>query len=388
MKRLTINGQELKVQISPTFLQNSACPLYLKLHYVDRIDERFVRIAAERGKAAHAAIAELIKYCMDNRMAVQDIEDEMLREALQRNLSPQIMTEISEVYSWLRLWRERFKLPKNIHGVEERVAIDDEYDECDWKEASYRGIVDLQQVTGTHAIVTDWKSQPHILAQSELDVFEQGTFYCWLMWKMYPHLETFTFRLWYLRYGFYAETHRTQEDLAAFENALIIRENVLMQIDNWEPLPGAHCQYCDFIHLCPIAQDLSPSNPEIITQEQATLAGQQLTVLEVKVKALKDGLKKYVNKNDNVRLAAGFEWGYKHSSGVEWKADEVENALRERDRDLSEVANVGVKQMKKLIKALQTEDPALAQILKDLAKPKHKTEFKGFKSGAGDSDDE
>mgnify|MGYP001293325702 FL=1 len=387
MRRLVINGQELKIQNSPTFLANSACPLNLKLHYVDKIDERYVRVAAERGKTAHGAIADLTKHCLDEKMLVQDLEDGMLTDALQRHISPRILSETTAIYSWLRLWRERFKLPKNIHGIEERVALDDDFDECDWKEASYRGIIDLQQVTDTHAVITDWKSQFHILSQAELDAHEQGTMYCWLMWKQYPHLRTFTFRIWYLRYGFYHETTRTEEDLEVFEKTLMIREKALAALDNWDPVPGPHCQYCDFIHLCPIAQDLSPGNPEIITQEQATLAAQRLVVLDVVTKGLKEGLKNYVDKNDSIRLGDKFQYGYRHSSSLKWKAADVEQALRDYDRDLSEVANVDVKAMKKLIKTLTREEPALAERLEDLAETKHRTEFRGYKPGAEDDEE-
>lgn len=388
MKRLVVNGKELKVQISPTFLANSACPFYLKCHYVDQVDDRYVRVAAERGKTVHGAIAELLKHCMDEEIEVQDLEDELLADALQRHLAPMIHSETALIHSWLKLWRERFRLPKNIHGVEERLALDEDYDECEWKEASYRGIVDLQQVSDDHAIITDWKSQMHILNQGELDAHEQGTMYCWLMQKQYPHLKTFTFRIWYLRYGFYKETTRTEADLEAFEQALVIRENKLLELDNWDPVPGAHCQYCDYIHRCPIAQDLSPSNPEVITQEQATLAAQRLVVLDVVVKGLKSGLKRYVDGNDNVRLGANYVFGYRHSSSPKWDAEAVEQVLLDHDRNLSEVANVDVRLMKKLLKALNKEDPALAEQLEELAETKHRSEFKGYKSTAADEVDD
>lgn len=387
MRRLVLNGKELKIQISPSFLVKSACALNLKLHYVDRIDERYVRVAAERGKTVHGAVADLTKHCLDEKMQVADLEDGMLTDALQKHISPRILSETTVIYSWLRLWRNRFTLPKNIHGIEERIALDDDFDECDWKEASYRGIVDLQQVTGSHAIITDWKSQFHILAQNELDTHEQGTMYCWMMWKQYPHLREFTFRIWYLRYGFCHETTRTEEDLEVFEKTLMIREKALASLDNWDPVPGPHCQYCDFTHLCPIAQDLSPANPAIITQEQATLAAQRLVVLDVVTKGLKEGLKNYVDKNDSIRLGDKFQYGYRHSESLKWKAADVEEVLREHDRDLSEVANVDVKAMKKLIKALTREDPALAERLEDLAETKHRSEFRGFKTDA-DEDEE
>lgn len=394
MKILKINGHELKLKLSPSFIQNAACPLYLKLHYVDRVDERWVRVEAERGKTCHDAIAELVKYCMDESMEIADITDVMLREAIQKHLPHRILSEAGLILEWLILWRNRFQLPDNVHGVEEKIAIDDEYDECAWDEASYRGILDLNQVKGDYAIITDWKSQPHIVPDSELekplgsDIAEQVSFYCWLAWKLYPFLKRFSVRIWYLRYGFYQEASRSIEDLELFEQTLILKERKIAEIDNWDPIPGKHCQYCDFIHMCPIGQDLSPSNPEIITQDQAVLAAQRVTVMEALVKDIKPKLKAYVNSNDNIVIGDNWVYGYQHKTSTAVDAKDAEEVLRDHNRDLSEIAKVDVKKFKKLLKTAGKEDPQLEGALEDIVKEKHKTEFRGYRKGeTGDDDD-
>jgi hypothetical protein len=387
VKIIKVMGSELKLRLSPSFIQNAACPAYLKFRYVDKVSERWVRVEAERGKAAHDAIAALIEYCMAQEIEVADLEDEMLREALQKHLSHRILSEAGLVFEWLRLWRDRFKLPNNIHGVEEKIAIDEEYDECLWEDASYRGILDLNQITNEHCIITDWKSQPHIVPESELDkpigsdIAEQMTHYAWLAWKMYPYLKTFTVRIWYLRYGFYHETNRSIEDLILYEHALLVKERKIAEIDNWDPIPGKHCQYCDYIHMCPIALDLSPSNPEIITQEQAVLGAQRVTVMEALVKDIKGKLKLYVNNNDNIVIGDNWIYGYNHKVSTSWDAADAEEVLTDHHRKLADVANVDVKKMKKLIKEAARTDPQLEGALEDIAKPKHKTEFQGYRKG-------
>lgn len=388
MKLIKVMGSELKLRLSPTFIQNAACPAFLKFHYVDRINDKFVRVEGERGKAAHGAIADLITYCMEHKKPIIEIEDGMIREAIQKHLDHRILGQTGLVFQWVRLWRDRFKLPNNIHGIEDRVALDDEYEECTWDEASYRGIIDLNQISGTHCIVTDWKSQPHIVAQSELDqalgsdIAEQLTMYCWLAWKMYPHLETFSARIWYLRYGFYMETSRSIEDLELFEHALIIKERKIAEIDNWGPQPGQHCQYCDYIHVCPIALDLSPGNSEVITQEQAVIAAQRVTVMEALTKTLKDKLKGYVNHNDDVAIGDNWIFGYHHRESISWKVKEVDDVLRDHNRDLHEVANIDVRKMKKLMKQAAKDEPQLEAALQDIQQAKHKTEFKGHRKGS------
>lgn len=392
MKIITVQGAELKLRISPSFLQNAACPAYMKYHYVDKIDERFIRVAAERGKAAHGAVADLIQHAQNEEIDTSDIPEDLVREAVQKHTPHSIMSELGLVYQWVKLWCERFKMPNNIHGIEDRIALNDEFDECDWDQASYRGILDLNQISGTHCIVTDWKSQPHIVAQSEIDVTignaiaEQMTMYCWLAWKMYPHLKTFSVRIWYLRYGFYMETGRNVEQLAEYENVLMIKEKKIAEMDNWNPIPGRHCQYCDFIHLCPIAKDLSPSNPEIITQEQATLAAQRITVMEALTKDLKGKLKVYVNHNDEVRIGENWRFGYAKRESVTWDPVEAAGVLEDHDHELSEVANVDVKKMKKLMKSAAHENVVLEGQLQDIQKPKHSTEFKGYQPGSSEEE--
>ena len=293
MKKLTILGQELNVKLSPSFIKNAACPFYLKCNYVDRVENRYIRVAAERGKAAHEAIYELLLGCVERELPPAELPDGLIRDAVQKHTPHTILSEVGNIFAWVRLWAERFRLPAHVIGLEEKIGLDDDYNEAAFADSSYRGIVDLLQIKQEHAIVTDWKSQPHIMNQAELDENEQLTFYCWLVWKLYPEVEKFTARIWYLRYGFYGETVRTEEDLDAFEHTLIIKERKISEIANWDPIPGSHCQYCDYILQCPIALDLSPDNTEIISQKQAVIAAMKLTVIKKLTDQLTTGLKRY-----------------------------------------------------------------------------------------------
>lgn len=379
MKKLVVLGQELKLKWSPSFEVKAACPFYLKANYIDRVTDRYLRIPAERGKASHAVVDEILNYCVDNDIVPKDIPDDTVRESLERHASHHIYHEIANVFTWCRLWKQRFKLPAEVIGIEEKVGIDEDFDECDFSDASYRGIIDLLQIKDDHAVITDWKSQPNILSQTDLDEHQQGTFYCWLISKMYPDVETFTFKIWYLRYGFQMSTTRTIEDLEIFEQALMIKEKKIMEIDNWDPIPGPQCQYCDVIHRCPIALDLSPDQPAIISQEQAVIAAQKITVMETLMKELKAGLKDYVKANDDILIGDNWIYGFKHIESDRWDIAKVANLLEEYDHDLSDYANLDTKKIKKLIKLASREDHALERALRDLTETKNSTKFQGYK---------
>jgi len=379
MKKLVVLGKTLDVKLSHSFIQNAACPFYLKCNYVDKLQEKYIRVAAERGKAIHEALATLLQGCVDKGIQPSDLHDTLIREVVQNHTPSHIMSEVGLILSWAMMWRDKFKLPAHVEGIEEKIGLDDEYDECEFATASYRGILDLWQLKDGHALITDWKSQNHIMSQTELDQHEQMTFYCWLLWKLYPDdIEKFTCRIWYLRYNFFMDTVRTEQDLIEFENALIIKERKITEITSWDPIPGKHCGYCDYILHCPIAKDLSPENQAIITQEQAIIAAQKLTVIEALKGELTNNLKEYVKANDEVMIGDNWVYGYSHSQSDKWSAEKLAPILKKHGHDVSELANADTKKVKKLLKQATKENPALAADIEKIREEKHTTKFQGY----------
>jgi len=382
MKQIVVLGETLDIKMSHSFANSAACPLYLKLHYLDKLDERFVRVAAERGKGLHSAISSLITICVEREIQPCDLDTDELVDAVTTHTPQNVVSEMALILEWVKLWASKWKISENYFGHEEMLAIDDEFDECEFSDGSYRGILDVIDIEDTHCVVTDWKSQPHIIAKGELDdplgygVPEQLTGYAWLASKLYPYLETFTVRIFYNRYGFYHESPRTLDDVARYEENLLMKEQKISEIDSWDPIPGKQCQYCDFIHMCPLAQDTS--NDQIISQAQAVSAGQRVQVMDNLSKALKEKLKDYINANDNVRIGEGYGYGFSKKTSKQWTTEMVEDAMEEHDRKLSEVANVDSRKIQKVIKEASRENPDLAELLHEAEKPKHYTRFEGY----------
>lgn len=381
MKTLRILGEDLKVKISPSFLQNAQCPAYLRFNYIDRPDEKYIRLAAERGSAIHEALADLLRECIEEGIQPSDLDDKSIRDAVEKHIPHYLMSEIPLVLEWAREWRNKFEIPSFSHlGVEEKIGLDDEFDMCDFHDASYRGVLDFYRIDwkNKRVVITDWKSQPNILSSEDLDRHFQLTFYAWLLWKLHPELNHFECRIWYLRYGFYAETVRTEDDLIAFEDELYLRERTILKIDSWDPIPGKQCQYCDYIRHCPIASDLSPTQPNVISQEQAILAAQRLTVMEHLSKDIKAKLKTYVDNNDDVRLGDNYVVGYKHVESSRWNPRKVADVLLGFDRNPGDYMSTSVTEMKKIIKQAKREDPEFARALDDVKEVKHSTRFEGY----------
>ena len=377
MKLLRLLGDEVKLRLSPTFCDKANCPLFLKLHYVDRVGEKFVRIEADRGSVVHAAVADLVRHCHEKGIQPREIEGSMISKTLQEHATPSVMSELNLMLSWLHSWAENFELSENYFGHEEMLALDEEFDECEWENGSYRGILDLIETDDERCDVTDWKSQPHILSQTDLDAHEQMTHYLWLAWKAYPHFTKFRARIWYLRYGFGMYTERSIEDLVSFEQALMIKERKILETETWDPIPGKHCQYCDYVHLCPFGESEVVEEGEIITQEQAVHAAAQITVGDEREKRLKAKHKEYVKSDDDVNVGKDWVYGYHASSSFAFDAVELEEVLDEYEISLSDYVNVDMKKLKKLLKASAYDNPSLEVALQGIKREKHSTRFIG-----------
>jgi len=382
MKKLVVLGQELNLKVSPSFLQKAACPFCLKCAYIDKVEDRYIRVNTLRGSASHEAIADLTRIAVDDEVPFADLSDDQVADAVQKNTPHEIVAELGRVLAWVKLWRDRFVRTRHFVGHEERMAINDDYEECSWDDASYRGIIDYLEINpGNHAVITDYKTSAHILSQGELDQHDQLTFYAWLIRKFYPHVKSFTCRIWYLAYGFYAETTRTVEQLEAYEQRMDLQVRKVMDIQEWIPLPGEQCGVCDYVHICPITKDLSGPPKYIITQQQAELAAGRLKVFEALISGLRKSLAGYVKANDAVRLSGDFVYGYRASPVNKWDVAKLEQLLRAEGISIAEVVNVDAKRMKKFLRTLEADNPEFVEQLREEAlEVTAKTQFKGYKS--------
>lgn len=311
-----ILGETLAQPLSPTFLERAACPLCLRWSYLDKSVPRQPRLSTLRGAVAHVAIAILTEQCLKAAILPSELTDTQLRNAIVVSAPHEVFGELGRIFEWLTLWRARFPLqPQHLVGYEERMAIDEAFGEVVWSKAAYRGIVDVIHIIGRTAIVTDYKGKPNVLSPTALADDEQGWFYTWLVSKFYPQVNEFVFRIWYLRYGFYAETRRNRRELAAFEQRLQMKQDKIAGIECWEPIAGQHCGVCDFVACCPLANDDAELPIQIRTKEEAVRVAGELRVKEEWIKEARTQLKSYVEHNDDVVLS-GYAYGFRSPSAA------------------------------------------------------------------------
>lgn len=378
MKKIRVLDEFLDIKVSHTFMQTAVCPYALWCTYVARKKPGAPKVAAIKGGAAHEAIADLTSIAIGSKLPVKDLTDEQVERAVRHRTPQIIMDHIPEVLRVVTLWRDAFRISRHVYGYEEKISLGENYEEAPWSEAWYRGIVDILEINGTHATIIDYKNQKNILSQGDLDEHEQLTFYAWLISKLYTYVESFTCRIWYLQYGKYGETHRTREELEEFERGLMLRIDKVCDIESWDPNPGSACHYCDYKHLCPVAQDLSPENNEVISFEQATKAADEILVMESRIAELKPKLKAWVQSNDEIRMAGDIVYGFKSSTSSSWNAEAVHDTLLGYGHKMSEVANVDSRKMQSFLKKCRDEN--LRAELEDIEEEKTSTRFSAYKA--------
>ena len=126
MRILRVLDKELKVKISPSWLDKAACPAALNYEYIEKLEREF-SIPGERGSAAHAAIADLTDICIKEGIQPKELEHELVMKAVSDNTDHRLFDELPNIMEWVIKWSERYRLSKHIVGHEERMAIDELY---------------------------------------------------------------------------------------------------------------------------------------------------------------------------------------------------------------------------------------------------------------------
>jgi len=392
VEKLVILGDELPLKISPNFLKQAACPRNLKLMYINKEVNRYVRANTVRGAAAHEAIAEVTRLALTTNRKLVDFSNDEIRDIVAKNTPSLAYAEIGNIYKWVLLWRDRFFITNHIVGHEEKMAIDEKFQECSWDKATYRGIVDYIDIDEDEGLIIDYKSQANILSESDLTNHEQLSFYCWLVNKFYPHVNHFRARIWYLQYGFYAETERTSADLAVFEQQMFLRIQAIRKIENWDPVPGEHCNFCDYIHLCPYATEEEILPTKVLSDTQALRLARGVRVKEEWVSKAKKQLKAFVDGNNDVELlgtnGSRYVFGYRMAPSYKYDFSIVKEVLVSAGIPLSDALRVDARDMKRIEKGLIRNNPLLADRLEEAKTRTGKTMFKGYIPKPGDDQEE
>jgi len=384
---------------SPSRLDTASCPYSFYKQYIDphRSPKHPENLPQARGAAVHEVFEVLTRGFADFKF---DFSHQEIRDLVAKavNNHPVAYQEASAIegmaYNYLR------KPPRPLVSdaeVEFRMAVkmtDEGFEDCSYDDpdAFARGRADIMMISDdlTEALVYDHKTQPNI---EEADTFQLG-FYAWVIAKTHPSLKRIKTILHFARYGYYSEPYVwTEEDLAAIENEILTRIQIIETKETWEAISHKNCQYCPFAKECPLLMELMEfddagnlSTKKHLTlhrggEHQAPKFAGYINLLEELLKGLKDDLKAHVAMNGPVAIP-GKVYDFSATEGVDW--DKVNKALKNKAYDVFEKYDIDPKMFMGFSQTFSksiwmAENESLVKELGELFPRKVSTEFRGRK---------
>ena len=355
-------------------IEKASCPFSFKNKYVDRVKGRDHE-SSQFGKSFHDIVADVIRAQVSEKSYELFGQEGLIRRHMPLSIGHmmQSMVEIFETF------RKRFYINREtIVGVEESLAIDEFGNEARWDDAWLRGIVDVIEIDGDTLTITDHKTQWNILNDEDMRKNEQLTMYCYLAHKHYPQLTKFRVQIYFARYGTYRRSERTMEDLEKFEAITRERISQVEAIEEFVPIPGRWCMYCECMNDCPLAkyEPKSTTIPEVITADQVVEMARLLNVREEQIKRLRAALQMYCSEHGSIEYSDKQRYGYVPTESETWNPAELKKVLDEHGQDITEHVNISVRSVRKLINQAQRLHPDLADAVEGIAKTVKKTTFK------------
>ncbi len=358
-------------------LNMARCRMAFKKKYIDELPE-IKGPNTEFGSITHRVFEKIM------RARVEE-EEYDVREIIESCSTDGVTGRSGELYDIVEKFVNYFRVdPTKVAGIEEKLAVDADGNPMDFHDdgAYFRGIIDLLEIEGDRATITDYKTQFNILNQEDMDKNVQLSRYCWLVSKHFPQIKEFTVRIYFARYGATRTSERTLEDIekTGVEIDLSIKE--VEKTEVFGAIPSDVCLYCGYSESCPFvtgAVDYDPGDV-IIDETDAQEVASHLVAMKARIKKLDKSLRDYCAENGKVVVSDDYSYGFVDKKASSFDPQRVLDVIMaERPEDVLEVVSVPVTRVDKYIKKMRKEDPEIASSLEALREYTIKTDFKGFK---------
>lgn len=290
---------------SHTQLEEFRCPLRWKRRRIDREPEP-VSDALLKGRLAHDVVAAYLRHLLEHRLetdvtAIDEIAKRSFFEPTQPHGLP--FSEFQEILRMAKAFAGRF-----VFDYRTTVEIEQPWALELGDNAYFWVILDLLQIDGVRAIITDFKTDWHVRAQTDLEHDSQLHTYCWAVHREFPHITEFTVRLDFLRHGVVREAEFNLEVVDEADTMIRASVAAIQREKLFQPNPGKHCGFCPYVASCEYPGSV-PNLTVIATPEQARAIAAKVIVLEEQVKRLKNALKDWSTHWGPVE-AEGIVFGY------------------------------------------------------------------------------
>lgn len=255
--------------------------------------------ALDLGIASHTAIARYVAHCHREGLRADPDAVDPIADALELDRGrPLPEAHRKDARELLRDFASSYVFELVRPQVELQLAFDAGWASVPWfdKSTRWRSVLDLiERVEKGRIRITDWKTGHYVPTATELEASDQLKCYAWAAAKKWPTVDEFEVALYYTRQRWeHGPFEFTRQELESFGADLERRMARADAEKKFDPVPGDHCQRCDFRTHCPAyraigwAKDV-PEDPEELVK-LFFLAKAFAADLEKKVKArAKDG---------------------------------------------------------------------------------------------------
>ncbi len=243
-----------------------------------------------------------------------------------------------------------------------------------------RGAMDVARVDGTHAYVTDYKTEHRVRSQADVERDPQARRYAWAIRQEYPHVADCVFGFLNVRHGVLRDVYFPPEEFEELveqvEEELVMAitrlEGRLAEVTEPEFTPGDHCTWCDYFGKCPNAKAAEEAGTILVTEENAVQVAERIMLRAVAQKRDRKALGGYTVTRGTLTVG-GKDFGHFPVSKVTWPVAEVIMVLEQGGIDATTALKLDTKSLEKLLQDQAT--PELMARVKAMAADKSYTRF-------------
>lgn len=256
--------------------------------------------ASNRGNHFHALAKRYVDYLVPTK---QEMDWSYADELANGDWDPDAI-QIFKYWS-----RQRTFQPDTVFATEYKVRLGWDLLPCEDEKAVWSADMDLVEIFGAAAQVTDYKS--HWAAFNPHSI--QSVLYPWLLFHLMPHLETITFTLEFVRWNIrrsrdYRRSHLPQ--MTHYLENQVARLVSAVQTNEWPASINAGCVYCRLD--CPlVAAGLSETSVgQVRSRQHAETMAQQMYALGSAYKKAHDILRTWTSANGPIDIGNDITLGF------------------------------------------------------------------------------
>lgn len=292
-------------------MEYARCPFSFKCRHRDKIPFEQSPILAN-GAAVHDCLRDYTLECYKQQkpQLFEQWEKISLTALAKHRLTPENEMVVLEA---VKEYCEANQIELNgLAGVEEEIALDQEFKPCKWEQGFFRGIIDKLYLRGDVCKISDYKTG----FDMHPDPFQLEV-YAWMISKVYPNIRYFQVELDFTRFSHRKVWDIPFSDIPKIERRVMARIRQIEQDDKFEPRVSSKCEFCPFWKECP-AIKAGHKTLGVDNEASAKEILERIVTKEKEVKELKEILKEFVNSSGKRIFLEDMVAEFRRSTTVKW----------------------------------------------------------------------